>query len=254
VPTGNEARPPLGRGVFVTGTATGGGTTWVACALAAWLRGRGWRVGVAKPVETGWPAAEDEAARGATDAALLGAAAGDPDPLEEIAFHRLPEPLAPSVAAARAGVTIDTGALVTRIARKRAARDVLLVEGAGGLLVPIAPRVRMLELASAVALPVLVVAANRLGMLNHAVLTVERLASEGLVVAGVVLTQPAPGALDLAQQTNPAELRALLECPVLGSLPFVGGPPGGPGAVDALVRAVDLAALDDVLGLPTSRS
>jgi len=169
--------------LFVTGTDTGVGKTFVACALAAALRRAGRRVGVMKPVETGVAGDPEDAVR-------LKAAAGDPAPLDEICPYRLPAPLAPSVAARLAGVTIDVDALVAAIAARRQASDALLVEGAGGLLVPVVDRVTWLDLAVRLALPVLIVAANRLGTVNHAALTARVARDAGLVVPGFVLSQP----------------------------------------------------------------
>src|SRR5881409_4199277 len=113
--------------LFVTGTDTGVGKTFVACALATALRQRGRRVAVMKPVETG---VEGEPA----DALALRAAAADPAPLGDICPYRLRAPLAPAVAARLEGVTIDVDGIVTRLRRRAAGADVLLIEGAGGLL------------------------------------------------------------------------------------------------------------------------
>src|SRR5438132_216740 len=116
------------------------------------------------PVETG---VEGEPA----DALVLRAAAADPAPLGDICPYRLRAPLAPAVAARLEGVTIDVARLVALVARRRQDADVLLVEGAGGLLVPLDARTTYAELAVRAGLPLLIVGANRLGTVNHCALT-----------------------------------------------------------------------------------
>src|SRR5207253_9614410 len=118
--------------LFITGTDTGVGKTFVACALATAFRQRGLRVAVMKPVETGVEGKPQ-------DARALRAAAADPAPPGDICPYRLRPPLAPAVAARLEGVTIDVTRLVTLIARRRQGADMPPVEGAGGLRVPLGP-------------------------------------------------------------------------------------------------------------------
>ena len=197
-------------GLFVTGTDTGVGKTFVASALATALRARGRRVGVVKPVETG-VVCEPE------DALALRAAAGDPAPLDDVCPYRLRAPLAPAVAARLEGVRIDVDHLVALIARRSREVDVLLVEGAGGLLVPIAGRITWAELAARLALPLLIVAANRLGTVNHCALTARAAATAGLRVHGFVLSQPTPQT-DESAATNADTIASLTGLPVLAVL------------------------------------
>ena len=162
--------------LLVTGTDTGIGKTFVACALAHALRAHGRTVAVMKPVETGVVSAPEDALR-------LREAAADPAPLEDICPYRLRAPLAPAVAARAEGVTIDLARLETLIRRRQAAADVLLVEGAGGLLVPIRDGITYADLAARLGLPLLVVAANRLGTINHCALTARVAAAAALGLA-----------------------------------------------------------------------
>ena len=203
--------------LFVTGTDTGVGKTFVACALAAALRARGLRVGVMKPVETG-------VAREPEDAMALRAAAGDPTPLEDVCPYRLRAPLAPAVAARLEGATLDVERLIALAERRARDADVLLVEGAGGLLVPVVGRVTWAEIAARLALPLLIVAANRLGTVNHCALTARVAAAAGLGVRGFVLSQPAP-ASDESAATNADTIAALTGLPVLASLDHGRVPP-----------------------------
>ncbi len=197
--------------LFVTGTDTGVGKTFVACALATALRQRGRRVAVMKPVETG---VEDEPA----DALALRAAAADPAPLDDICPYRLRAPLAPAVAARLEGVTIDVARLVALVARRRQEADLLLVEGAGGLLVPLDAQTTWAELAVRTGLPLLIVGANRLGTVNHCALTARVAAAAGLVVHGFVLSQPAVET-DTSAATNADTIATLTGLPCLGVLP-----------------------------------
>lgn len=202
--------------LFVTGTDTNVGKTFVACALAHALRARGRRVAVMKPIETG--VSGDPA-----DALALRAAAADPAPLDAICPIRLRAPLAPSVAARLDGRTIDPEDLAARITARAADADVLLVEGAGGLLVPIAAGFTFADLARRCALPLLVVAANRLGTVNHTALTAHVAAALGLTVRGFVLSQPQP-APDASTESNAAEIAALTGLRCLGVLPHLAAP------------------------------
>jgi dethiobiotin synthetase len=196
--------------LFVTGTDTGVGKTFVSCALAAALRARGLRVGVMKPVETG-VVGEPE------DAVALRAAAGDPAPLDDVCPYRLRAPLAPAVAARLEGATLDVDRLVALIRRRTREADVFVVEGAGGLLVPVVGRVTWAEMAARLALPVLIVAANRLGTVNHCALTARVAAEAGLGVRGFVLSQPAPHT-DESAATNAETIASLTGLPILAEL------------------------------------
>jgi len=187
--------------LFVTGTDTGVGKTFVACVLAQALRARGVRVAVMKPIETG-VAGEPE------DALRLRAAAEDPAPLDDVCPYRLRAPLAPAVAARLEGVAIDVDRLTTLIGQRAAAADVLLVEGAGGLLVPIRGTTTWVDLAARVSLPVLIVGANRLGTINHCALTARVAAAAGLTVRGFVLTEPT-ATRDESATTNAEMIAAL---------------------------------------------
>jgi dethiobiotin synthetase len=204
------------RALFVTGTDTGVGKTFVACALAHALRARGRRVGVVKPVETGVEAEPEDARR-------LAAAADDPSPLDDVCPYRLRAPLAPAVAAAREGVTIDLDTIVSLIERRSRRVDVLLVEGAGGLLVPIVGTTTYLDLVARLRMPLVIVAANRLGTVNHCALTARVAGAAGLDTRGFVLSQPAR-VTDGSAATNAETIRALTGLPCLGVLPHLGRP------------------------------
>src|SRR5437763_6011439 len=150
----------------VTGTDTGVGKTVVSCAVAAALTRRGVRVTAMKPIETG--VAHDDPSR---DGARLARAAGDRRDLTVTAPVVLEDPVAPLVAARRAGTSVDVSALDRALERAASGSDALIVEGAGGLLVPITVDLSFDALFKWWSLSLIIVAANRLGVINHVRLT-----------------------------------------------------------------------------------
>jgi dethiobiotin synthetase len=214
-------------GLFVVGTDTGVGKTRVASAIARCLVREGQRVGVLKPLATGVPAG---AARG-EDADLLIAAAGGsiaPDRVVPLAFEA---PLAPVVAARRLGRRLEAaeveraldGALAWWLDRA----DVMVVEGIGGLLTPLAEGTTLADLAIRLDYPLVVVARRALGTLNHTLLTIEAALRRGLRIVGIVLNSTAPAAAAdaaLAEVTNADELARRLDgIAVLAEVPFQSG-------------------------------
>ena len=200
----------------ITGTDTGVGKTVVACALISALRDRGLSVAAMKPVETG---VEGEPA----DARRLCDAAGGQDSLDDVCPERFDEPLAPWVAARRANRPIALSGLEAARGRLEAGRDALIVEGAGGLLVPITDGVAYDTLFRRWNLDCIVVAANRLGAVNHTLLTLRAARAAGLRVKAVVLNTLCPGELSMAEQTNFDTLRRLAPETTVLSFPYHGG-------------------------------
>lgn len=212
--------------LFVTGTDTGVGKSVVTAALAAALADAGVAVRALKPIASGCaPGTPGE------DAGLLGLA----DHHAPEAAFAFPAPLSPHLAAREAGETLDRPTVLAWL-RARAA-DVCLVEGVGGWTVPLGPGWRVSDLAVELGAPVLVVARNRLGVLNHTLLTVEAVQQSGLLVAGVVLTPP--DAPDASTELNAAALRELLPGLTVRSMRWV--PPWDRPALAAAGRALLLA-------------
>jgi len=223
---------PLSRRLAVTGTDTGVGKTVVASIIArAWSRA-GLRVAVAKPVETGVPPAPD----GRSDGERLARAAGDDRPLALVSAYRLLRPLAPTLAAEAQGVVLEAGAIRECVSTALSRSDAAIIEGAGGLLVPLAPGLTLRGLAAEFGLDLLVVVADRLGCANHALLTVEAARAAGVRVCGFVLCRPSP-ASDPSQAGNRALLERLVDVPVLFEVPFV-GPADPTEDLDRLVQLV----------------
>ena len=202
--------------LFVTGTDTGVGKTFVGCALAHAWRAAGRTVGVVKPVETGVEGEPE-------DARALAQAAGDDSPLDDLCPYRFRAPLAPSVAAALEERAIDVDRIATLIERRARGVDVLLVEGAGGLLVPIVGTTTWLDLVVRLRLPMVLVAANRLGTVNHSALTARVAASAGVTIAGFVLSQPVT-VTDVSAASNAETIGALTSLRCLGVLPHLERP------------------------------
>ncbi len=206
-----ESKPFLPKGLFVTGTDTGVGKTLVTAAIAANLKATGRRVAIFKPIQTG-------TIDGADDAGFAGRLA---DCSSETGIA-LADPLAPSVAARFDEMQIDIDAITRAYAGLRSEHDVVVVEGAGGLLVPIVDRFSMGDLAGELDVPLVVVARPALGTLNHTALTIEAARARGLDVIGVVISGY-PSSPNSAEATNPAEIEQLCGVPIIGVVPFLGG-------------------------------
>lgn len=212
-------------GLFVTGTDTGVGKTRIASAIASVLSREGLRVGVLKPVATGAERIEGVGWR-SEDAEALIAAIDREVPLDRVAPLLFEAPLAPPVAARESGTTLqfDNVLTATRTAidwwAGPGGAEILVVEGVGGLLCPLAEGATVADLAVALDFPLLIVARRGLGTLNHTLLTLEAARLRGLRIAGVVLNGSEATIDPLAEATNPIELsRRLGEVPFLADLP-----------------------------------
>jgi dethiobiotin synthetase len=201
------------KGLFVTGTDTGVGKTAVTAALAGALRRRGIDAGVMKPIQTG--AIRSSGGLIAPDARFLAAAAGVIDPPDLICPCRLETPLAPAVAAKLEDREVSLASVLAAYHELLDRHGFLLVEGAGGICVPISGTYLMSDLARDMGLPLLVVARPSLGTINHSVLTAHFARAAGLEVLGVVIGNY-PKVPDLAERTSPVEIERLTGVPVLG--------------------------------------
>ena len=228
-------------GLFVTGTDTGVGKTVVAAAIAYALRRRGLRVGICKVAATGCERRREGLV--SDDAEYLAHWADSRHRLDVVCPQRFAEPLAPAVAAERAGTVLDWAAIRDALDVIASDSDVLVVEGVGGVLVPMDGGHTVLDLMRALALPAVVVARAGLGTINHTLLTVGALRAAGVAVAGVVVNRY-PADADVATETNPASIERWGRVPVLAICPdepFT--PPALPAGVAEAVGAVDWAGL-----------
>lgn len=194
-------------GLFITGTSTEVGKTYVAALIARNLFQAGRQVGVYKPAASGCRREGDRLI--ADDALALWEAAGRPLDLAAVCPQCFEAPLAPHLAAAAEGRAIDRQLLREGLAAWTAF-EVVIVEGAGGLLSPISDDDLVADLAVAFQLPVVVVADNCLGVINQTLLTIEACQQRGLRVPAVVLNDARPQASDISQRRNLAELRRWL--------------------------------------------
>jgi len=208
-------------GIFVAGTDTGVGKTLIAGGLAAFYRKGGVRVGVMKPVESGCTRLEQ--GLHPHDALFLKKMSASADALDDIVPYRLGHPLTPSVAAALEGVEIRLE-MINRAYRRIAGRnDLMLVEGAGGLLAPLCRHLTGVDLIKLLGIPLIVVARNALGTINHTLLTVEHARRSGLTVLGIIINNCSTSP-DLSSETNPGIIKELSGLPMLGVVPYLPPP------------------------------
>ncbi|HET7468186.1 MAG TPA: dethiobiotin synthase [Gemmatimonadales bacterium] len=220
--------------LLITGTDTAVGKTWVARALSHALVAAGRKVVAVKPVETGC----DPSGSHLEDGALLAAATGQAEP--RAALFRFTAPIAPALAAEREGQDIDLDALVLQIEAVSQGADVLLVEGAGGLLSPITWEWTVVDLARSLGAAALVVAADRLGTINHTQLTLSALELAGIPLTGVVLT--APETPDESTGTNAASVARLSGLDHVLSLPRENDPSVAAPHIIPVVEWLETAA------------
>jgi dethiobiotin synthetase len=211
------------QGVFITGTDTAVGKTMVTAALAAWLCAEGYDVGVMKPVHTG---CRNPRSRPPPDSAVLMRAARARDPVKLVTPCRLRQPLSPLAAARAEGRSIDLRRL--RIAYRTLTRrhQIVLVEGVGGLLVPLTATFTVADLVAEWALPVILVARAGLGTLNHTLLSIEAARRRRITIGGIILNQTCRTAgrrRDPSAAGNGPLLRELTGLPVVGPLPYLAG-------------------------------
>jgi dethiobiotin synthetase len=193
--------------LFITGTDTGIGKTFFTALLTRALRRAGHGTVALKPLCSG----------SREDVAILQEAGGNTLSADSINPYWFSTPVAPLVAARHENRAIDFGALEKWLGDIRAQHPSVLVEGAGGWLVPVAPRLAVADLAGLFQLPVVVVVGNRLGCLNHALLTIENIRARGLPCAGWVLNSLA-GKAGPAEQSNQRILAECCDAPFLFEL------------------------------------
>jgi dethiobiotin synthetase len=230
-------------GLLVVGTDTGVGKTLVAGAVAQWFGRRGRRVAVCKPCGTGCVHRREGLV--SEDAEFLAHCADTRHPLDLVCPQRYAEPLAPAVAAERAGQPLDWPAIETALQTMSRDAQVIIVEGIGGIMTPMEGKWTFLDVAEWIGLPAIVVARPNLGTINHTLLTLAALRSRGVTVAGVVINRYPPETPGLAEETNPRAIERWGKAPVLCLVPETSGAigPRVPDDAAAAIDAVDWAAI-----------
>jgi dethiobiotin synthetase len=207
------------RGVFITATDTGVGKTLVTAALVAHLTQRGIDVGVMKPIETG----VSRSTKAQSDGARLRRTAGSHDPIVEVCPYVFRLPMAPLSAARAEGATVRVATIMRAFRTLQSRHEVVLVEGVGGVYVPITSSLDVSDLIYRMKLPVIVVGQSGLGGINHALLTLHALRQRKIPIVALVLNQHRPVHTKTAraqEQSTVSLLRRLAGVPVVSSLPY----------------------------------
>lgn len=214
----------MSRPVFITGTDTGVGKSFVTGGLCLLARKAKLRVGAMKPVETGCTPHRGKLLP--ADGALLATCAGDPDSLDDVCPYRFEPPISPETAARQAGVKIEFSKIADHYKKIARDKDLVLIEGAGGIHVPLTEKKYMADLAKHLKCKVLLVVGDRLGMINHALLSLSEIQRRKLPLAGIVLNRVVPpDGDDFSLETNAKDLARHTKVPIFGTLPWL---PEGP--------------------------
>lgn len=207
------------KGYFISGTDTGVGKTVVTACLLALYHKRRVDLGVMKPMETGIdPECSSEAN---SDAKFLLAISGNQDALEEVCPIRLQPPAAPLQAARMTGQTIAIDSILENFRKLQARHDQILVEGVGGLMVPLKPDYFITDLIRDMDLPLIIVSRLTLGTLNHTLLTLKMAQSTGIKIAGVILNRSDNNPLNDVEKGQANLIHELSGVPVIGECPFI---------------------------------
>ncbi len=209
------------KGIFITGTDTGVGKTFVACGLIRAMKEKGLDVCPMKPVESGCRTSKGKLVPSDTNKLIK--ASGVNEPLDLINPYQLKHPLAPSVAADIEGVKIDRRKILAAHKHLSNKYDLTIVEGAGGIMVPVYKEYLFLDLAKDLNLPVVIVSRAGLGTINHTLLTIGALKNKGLDISGVIINYSEKNRKGLSEKTNPDVIEKLGGVPVLSSVQYCRG-------------------------------
>jgi len=207
--------------LFFAGTDTEVGKTYVTSLAARSLAEKGYRVGVYKPVASGCQRIDNELV--AEDAVALWEASGKPASLNTVCPQRFEKALAPPQAAIAEGKQVDISGMLDGIKPWEPISDVLLIEGAGGLFSPIADGLLNIELAKKMNAQVILVAENKLGVIHQVISTCEAAKARQCSPCGIILSHPT-NEYHEALGENPDQIQKYADPPLLGVVPFGGGP------------------------------
>lgn len=215
-----KRRQHVCKGLFITGTDTGVGKTYVGALIARQLREAGFRVGVYKPVASGCPQKEGKLIP--EDALFLWEAAGRPATLARVCPQYFAAPLAPHLAAQLEGKKVQWREILAGARYWQDRCDILLVEGVGGLMSPLDEDHYVADLASRLGYPLVVVTRNTLGTINHTLQTLIAACAfeDGLPIAGIVINDVLPPGQDPSAKYNPRELELRCGPPILACVHY----------------------------------
>ena len=205
------------KGFFITGTDTGIGKTFVAIGLIKAMKDQGLAVCPMKPAETGCRVSKGQLVP--EDTIKLIKASGVDEPIDLINPYRLRKPLAPSVAAEMEGINLKKRVILDAYKKLAKKYEVLIVEGAGGIMVPLYKRYLFLDLIKELDLPLIIVAKPGLGTINHSLLTIEAARIKGIKISGLIFNHADRTETDMSQKTNPDVISRVGKVPVLGVVP-----------------------------------
>jgi len=197
---------------FITGTDTGIGKTFITSLIATTLRAEGIYVGVMKPVETG--CLEQDGKLIPSDANILREAAATGDDIDLINPYRFSLPAAPSIAARKEGAVIDCGVIKNSLETLAERHDVMLVEGVGGLMVPMNESETVTDLINLLEIPAIIVAGTQLGTINHTLLTVSTARQHGIEIGGIVFNNYTED-----EESAVEEIVRFTTLPIVGKVP-----------------------------------
>lgn len=196
--------------IFITATDTGVGKTVATAVLGTLLKAQGFSVGVMKPIQCG-----------GHDAAFVKKFLNVNDDIREINPYFAPEALSPHLAFARAKIQISIPQILKSFQALKSKYDIVLVEGAGGLLVPIKENYFVMDLIRDMDADVVIVSRLGLGTINHTLLTISQCREAGLNICGVIFSEVQKGEHGLPEKTNPQAIAKFGCVPVLGTVPFL---------------------------------
>jgi dethiobiotin synthetase len=207
------------KGFFITGTDTGVGKTIITAALIKLISCPGFRTGGMKPIESGCLQQGDLLVP--SDGMFIKTIAHMEENIGQITPYRFKSPLAPLPASEIEGITVDFKKIRKAFADLSEKYDVVIIEGIGGLLVPITKNYFVIDMAKDFNLPLIVVSRPSLGTINHTMLTVNYALKEGLRVAGIIINYSQPPENTLAETTNPEIIKQISPVPVIGIFPYL---------------------------------
>ncbi|UCH80420.1 MAG: dethiobiotin synthase [Nitrospiraceae bacterium] len=209
----------MNKGFFITGTDTGVGKTFVATGLIKALKTRGLVVCPMKPAETGCRVRQGQLFP--QDTITLIKASGVDEPIDAINPYRMKNPLAPAVAAEKEGIIVKKKVILNAYKKLSHNYELIIAEGAGGIMVPLYKRYLFLDLVSDLDIPLLIIAHPGLGTINHSLLTLNAARKRGIRIMGLIFNHVKKTITDISIKSNPEVIARIGKVPVIGIVPHI---------------------------------